>query len=165
MLRKSMLTLGRPRVPVVAGSMATQLSAMNSRQAKIVRSWILALFPDGTSCGTSALMKLGGRGTWADAGCTAGRTHHACAKINKSEYGLDNCPAIGPPPLCLHDCARRPLVPCRLTIIHRRRAGADRTVSGTAIQREPITLADISGFWVIAGKLAKRLVRRAMSPQ
>jgi hypothetical protein len=41
--------------------MATQFSAMNSRQAKIARSWMLALGPVGTSCGTSALMKLKGR--------------------------------------------------------------------------------------------------------
>jgi hypothetical protein len=75
-------------MPVVAGSVATQFSAMNSRQAKIARSWMLALRPFGTSCGTSALMKLGGRVTWADAGCTAGRAHSACETINKTEYGV-----------------------------------------------------------------------------
>src|SRR5437870_13582692 len=92
------LTLGRPRMPVVAGSMATQFSAMNSRQAKIATSWMLALGPVGTSCGTSALMKLGGRVTWADAGCTAGKTHSACETINnRSENALGDRPAIMPP--------------------------------------------------------------------
>jgi hypothetical protein len=45
------------------------------RQAKTARSWMLALGPVDTSCGTSALMKLGGSVTWADAGCAADRTH------------------------------------------------------------------------------------------
>src|SRR5258707_15802238 len=101
MLTKSTLTLGRPRTggAVVAGSMATQFSAMNSRQAKIARSWMLALGPDGTSCGTTGLMKLGGRGIWADAGCSAGRTHRACKMINKNEYGRGDHRAIVPPPV------------------------------------------------------------------
>ena len=92
------LRLGRARMPVVAGSMATQFSAMNSRQAKIARSWMLARGPVGTSCGTSALMKLGGRVTWADADWTAGRTHSACETINKSEYALGGplCPPLRP---------------------------------------------------------------------
>src|SRR5215831_17417818 len=121
------LTLGRARIAVVAGSMATQFSAMNSRQAKIARSWMLALGPVGTSCGTLGLIKLGGRGTWADAGGTAGRTHSACETVNKSEYAIDDRPAIVPP-LRLRACAQSSSrVPCRLSNIHRPRVDASCT--------------------------------------
>src|SRR6516225_7083600 len=88
---------GRPRTPVAVGSMATQFSAMNSRQAKIARSWMLAPDPVGTSCGTLGLIKLGGRGTWADADGTAGRTQSACETVNKSEYAIGDRLAIVPP--------------------------------------------------------------------
>src|SRR5690349_13942098 len=88
---------GRPRTPVAVGSMATQFSAMNSRQAKIARSWMLAPDPVGTSCGTLGLIKLGGRGTWADAGCAAGNAHNNCATTNKNECALDDRPLMMPP--------------------------------------------------------------------
>jgi hypothetical protein len=52
--------LGSPRLPDTAGSLAVQLSAMNSCQAKIARSWMLAADPAGTSCGTLGLMKFVG---------------------------------------------------------------------------------------------------------
>src|SRR5882757_4848027 len=97
MLRKSTLTLGRPRIPVVTGSMATQLSAMNSRQAKIARSWVLALGPEGTSCGMSALMKLGGRGTWAHAGCMADSAHSAWKRIKRRGYAIADRLAMASP--------------------------------------------------------------------
>jgi hypothetical protein len=47
-------------LPDTAGSLAVQLSAMNSCQAKIARSWMLAADPAGTSCGTLGLMKFVG---------------------------------------------------------------------------------------------------------
>src|SRR4051812_5866540 len=70
MLAKSAVTSGLPRTPEVAGSMAGQFSAMNSFQAKTARVGMSVLGPPATSCGTSGLMRLGGRTVWAETDCT-----------------------------------------------------------------------------------------------